>query len=612
MRCLLIYPPQWIPNNPYFSVPILAGQLRNAGFDCDVIDFNIKFYEKILNKEFLTSAFQSAKESLININSLIYSKSINLSAFDLLSMDEKILLKKQEVLNTYFNTRLKQSQNAIRYIDSAKDILRSNEFYNFQSYYKAHRIIEYALELASLPYAPSKISLLDYSNPLLNANFQDIKYQLDKSDINPFIDFFSDELQKISLNYDLILISITGKSQIVPSFTLVKLLRDTFGFNAHISVGGNLIAKDYENFIKYPEIFDNFIDSVMVGEGESTVVKLAETLNKRNDISDVPSLIYKKNDIIKMNDVKEFDDINCISLPSLVGFDLKSYYSPEIIALIQATKGCHWGRCAFCDLSFGKKYSIKSVNRLVDEIEYYINVSGIKKFWFIDETIKPEYYIEFAREILKRKLNINYYGLARLENNFTEENCKLLYKSGLRTLMWGYECASERVFKMMNKGINPSNRLQILKNSANAKIWNHLFLIFGFPSENEIEANETISEIVNNKNIVGTYLAHIFSLQRHSFIKENCDKYGITSFFEKEEFEECLDIDYQNSNLLLSRSVLENKIDTLSKLFWENDQKSAIRYLLSTDFLLYLSNYGYDDIKNITADFINFDKRISN
>ena len=599
MKCLLIFPPQWIPTNPYYSIPILSGQLKNAGFEADALDLNIDFYDTILNAEYLNNSLLKAK-----MEYSLLKDSVNIKENNNILLSDKIKIEKLNILNTYFQNHYIRAQRAIKYIQSAKEILKSDEFYNFNSYYKAHRIIEYALELASLTYAPSKISLLDFSNPLFKANYDDIITQTTLSEVNPYIDFFRRKLQGKVDNYNLILISITGKTNLVPAFTLIKILREEFNCNAHISIGGNLLNRVSDSFLKHPEVFENYVDSISVGNGEDSVIQLAEAIKDNLPLSSVSGIIYKKNNKIVQTPIKPLKNINSISMPDLSNWDLKKYLSPETIVFIQATQGCYWGKCTFCDLSFSKHYSVKNISRLVDEIEIYNKSYNITKFWFVDESISPSYYLDFAKEIIKRKLKINYYGLARLEDNFTKENCKILYESGLRCLMWGYECASERVFKLMNKGIKPENRLSILKNACECKIWNHIFLIFGFPSEDELEANETISTVVNNKDIINTYFPHIFSLQRHSTVRLKHSMFNIENFEEEEEFEECYSNKFEDSSYILSKETAKKKIEMLSTLFWKKEENAIVRYLLSTDFLLYLSKFGYEDIRTMKTTLI--------
>lgn len=106
MKCLVLFPPQWIPTNPYFSVPILCGQLKKASIDYKCIDLNIAFYNEILNSEFLKGCWNKAQfqRKLINLK-----KDYNYNISDI---ENKILLNKRKILNEYIeknkNTQLKQ------------------------------------------------------------------------------------------------------------------------------------------------------------------------------------------------------------------------------------------------------------------------------------------------------------------------------------------------------------------------------------------------------------------------------------------------------------------------------------------------------------------------
>ena len=39
---LLIQPPQWYPVSPYLAVPLLAGQLKKAGFDLGKDEYTVE------------------------------------------------------------------------------------------------------------------------------------------------------------------------------------------------------------------------------------------------------------------------------------------------------------------------------------------------------------------------------------------------------------------------------------------------------------------------------------------------------------------------------------------------------------------------------------------
>ena len=51
---------------------------------------------------------------------------------------------------------------------------------------------------------------------------------------------------------------------------------------------------------------------------------------------------------------------------------------------VLSSRGCYWGKCSFCDHSFGQKVDIKPVSQFVDELEILNKKHGIKHFELID------------------------------------------------------------------------------------------------------------------------------------------------------------------------------------------------------------------------------------
>lgn len=53
INCLLIIPPLLDPTTFYPATPILVGQLEANGYEVKNLDLNIKFFNKILSKEYI-------------------------------------------------------------------------------------------------------------------------------------------------------------------------------------------------------------------------------------------------------------------------------------------------------------------------------------------------------------------------------------------------------------------------------------------------------------------------------------------------------------------------------------------------------------------------------
>lgn len=94
-------------------------------------------------------------------------------------------------------------------------------------------------------------------------------------------------------------------------------------------------------------------------------------------------------------------------------------------------------------------------------------------------------------------------------------------------LLWGLESGSDRIMKLINKGIKLDKRLEILKNSSDSGIWNFCYIFFGFPSETEEEGLQTIEMIESNTDIIHSYGRSVFTLNKHAKLHTDPSTLGI-------------------------------------------------------------------------------------
>lgn len=89
----------------------------------------------------------------------------------------------------------------------------------------------------------------------------------------------------------------------------------------------------------------------------------------------------------------------------------------------------------------------------------------------------------------------------------------------------------------MRKGVNPANRMQILKDASDAGLWNFAYIFFGFPTETEEEAMDTIRMLVEHQDIIHSYGRSVFTLGKHAPLFEDRKAFGILEYVEdRQEF----------------------------------------------------------------------------
>ncbi len=528
MKVLLAFPPQWTPISPHFAIPSLSGQLKNAGYETYVCDLNIDFYNeslKSINVYNAASRAISEQDALLKEIAKFHSPEKQFSDYPLDIQNKMVRYSK---VKEYITKKANDLINIPKFIENATSAIKDKDvFYKPEILIKSMSIIDEALEIISLPYYPSKISLDTYSNPFFKFNYNTIRYFVFDKNTNIFIDYYKNKLNEIkSIGAQYIGISINSSSQIVPGLTLAHMLKNNT--DAHINIGGNFFGRVVDEVVKKREFFELFCHSLLVEEGELPVVELADYLSGKIPISEVSNLVYPKDGQIVINKKKTPLKLDDMANVSLEGYDFDKYFAPEIILPFQSSRGCYWGKCSFCDQGFGQNFNVKNADKLLKEFEEIQKKYKINKFEFIDESVGPAYLKELSEKLDKSHLNINFFMDARLERAFDSNTLKMAHKNGLKMILWGLESGSRKIMELINKGIDIDKRLDILKDSADAGIWNFAFIFFGFPAETREDALKTVDLIVNNKDIIHSYGRSVFTMGKHTRLRENPQAYGIT------------------------------------------------------------------------------------
>jgi len=283
-----------------------------------------------------------------------------------------------------------------------------------------------------------------------------------------------------------------------------------------------------------PRVFD-YVDFITLDDGETPLVSLCAYLNgeieermlKRCFKRIQAKVVYCNGSLLP--DVKQED----LGTPCYVGLPLQEY-----ISVIQLTNpmhrlwsdgrwnkltlahGCYWGKCTFCDISLDyiKNYEASSATLIVDRIEELIAQTGETGFHFVDEAAPPALMKAVALEILKRKIVVSWWTNIRFEKSFHYDLCRLLAASGCIAVSGGLEVASDRLLKLIAKGVTVEQVSQVNQNFNAAGIMVHAYLMYGFPTQT---AQETIDalEVVRQMFEVGVLQSaywHRFAMTAHS------------------------------------------------------------------------------------------------
>jgi radical SAM superfamily enzyme YgiQ (UPF0313 family) len=291
-------------------------------------------------------------------------------------------------------------------------------------------------------------------------------------------------------------------------------------------------------------VFD-FVDFVTLDDGETPLVQILDFLDQKNTKSFLRTLIREDGKVVLKSDPKLHDiPHKDTGVPTYDGLDLSRYLS--IFEMLNPmhriwsdgrwnkltlAHGCYWKKCNFCDvtLDYIGRYDPAPADRLVDQIEQIVRETGQSGFHFVDEAAPPALLKSMAERLIARGVAITWWGNIRFEKAFTPELTALLARSGCVAVSGGLEVASDRLLKLMNKGVTVEQVARVTQAFTQAGVMVHAYLMYGFPTQTEqetVDALERVRQLFEAGCIQSAYW-HRFSVTAHSPIGRDPEKFGI-------------------------------------------------------------------------------------
>ncbi len=245
----------------------------------------------------------------------------------------------------------------------------------------------------------------------------------------------------------------------------------------------------------------DFVDFVLIGEYEFTLLGLARCLKNKDDLSRVKGIIYKKQNKAIKTEKRPLQDVNKISWPLREQLPMDKYHDcPGSIPIpsvqMIASRGCPYG-CTFCAwpqmMYHGRNYRARNPEDVVNEMEYLVKKKGFKSVYFDDDTfnIGRERMLKICRDIRKRNLNVPWAIMARADL-MDEKILDEMKSAGLYAVKYGVESAVQRLVDNAKKGLNLKKAEAMIKYTNKIGIKTHLTFMFGLPGETHKTIQKTI------------------------------------------------------------------------------------------------------------------------
>ena len=259
--------------------------------------------------------------------------------------------------------------------------------------------------------------------------------------------------------------SVVFQAQLEDFQRLITTLREN-GVNCHFTAGGHYPSLRYEELMQLiPEL-----DSVVLFEGERTIIELAKAIQKNIEWQSVDGIAYRMNGTIKRNALRPLEnDLDCFPLP--VRRPVRPVIFGQKVINLLAGRGCYY-KCSFCSIQRfyseppGKVKRIRRPENVAREIQLHYEQEGCTIFIFQDDDFPlvvhdaHDWVEEFCGQLQKR--NLADHIMWKISCRVTEIDERLFSKltsCGLGMVYLGIESGTLNGLQSMNKRITPEDSL---------------------------------------------------------------------------------------------------------------------------------------------------------
>ncbi len=250
-------------------------------------------------------------------------------------------------------------------------------------------------------------------------------------------------------------------------------------------------------------------DIVSLGEGEETIIELAEYFLEKRSIESVKNIGYIKDDVLCLTSPRPLlERLDNIPFPSRDLLDLTMKNKSSVSML--TSRGCT-GNCNFCSviaffrLTKGKIYRTRSVKNIVEEIAFLYE-KGVRFIKFVDDSFidgnrDERWCEEFSNEIKEKNIKVHLRGQIRADK-VTDKIMYFLSEAGFFSFACGIENGSDTALKRMNKKADKKTNQKVIDIFNKYSVIMQMgFILFDKDTTIE-ELKENYNFLLNNKKVI--------------------------------------------------------------------------------------------------------------
>ena len=266
-----------------------------------------------------------------------------------------------------------------------------------------------------------------------------------------------------------------------------------------------------------PDLALNFLDMDygVMGEGEETIVELAEALERGTDPGKVRGLVFQDANGERVTTPRRpiIRDVDSIAWPDYDSFGIEDFLDaqtradnwffhteddPRSLPMI-GSRSCIYN-CNFCYHPLGKTYRQRSLDGLFEELEHNVARYKPSMISFLDELFStgPERILEFCERI--KPLGLKWMFSLHV-TSVNPEAIRAMRDSGCGYVAFGLENIHPVILRNMRKKSTPPEIEKALSATHDNQVGLRANIIFGDPEETLETANHNMLWWSRNRHL---------------------------------------------------------------------------------------------------------------
>lgn len=326
-------------------------------------------------------------------------------------------------------------------------------------------------------------------------------------------------------------VSIPVGLQLVPALILARYLK-TLRRDITVIFGGPIISLMASEDIEKILLCNPEIDAVVRSDGEKPLEALLKQKRESNwEPAKVPGVSCR----VGVGIIHRHPEagLKLDSIPyAEYDVQLMSRLAKPDIGIVQS-RGCYWGKCAYCDYielyKGSSRFRTRTPGSFVEEMEYQTRKHGLNQISVITESIAPESAKKISQLILQRGLRVKWHSFAMVDRHFTPDIFKTMVLAGCEYMVIGTETMTNRLLGLMMKSATREDAVQFIFDAKASGLDLKVNLIPDLPSTTYQEAMDSLEAFRELQECFIYVSSFNFEATRSSRIGRNPEHFGLYS-----------------------------------------------------------------------------------